>query len=147
MTRYTASRIIDTSRDRLFDLVADVERYPEFLTLWQEAHICGRDGNVYQTEQTVGLGPIREQFRTRTTLNRPDSIDITSDDATFRRFDIRWDFADLGRRCRIAITLQWEMRSLPLQLAIELTLPQVGQMMIDAFAERARQTAAEMPTA
>lgn len=137
MTVYTASRIIKQPPEVIFDLVADVERYPEFLPMWKSARVLGRDGNTYTTEQMVGFGPIRERFRTQTVMVRPTLIEVTSIDRLFRNFFIRWDLDSAPAGCRVGIALQWEVRSRILQKAIDLVLPETAEKMIDAFARRA----------
>src|SRR5512134_3338248 len=86
MTTHCETRLIAASCDQVFELVADVERYPEFLSLWRCARVYHRDGDVYLTDQEIGLGPIRERFRTRTELWRPHRIEVTSDDPLFEAF-------------------------------------------------------------
>jgi coenzyme Q-binding protein COQ10 len=141
MTTHREARLISASVDRVFDLVADVERYPEFLPLWRHARIYRREGDVYLTEQEIGVGPIRERFRTRTELRRPDRIDVASDDALFRAFHICWTFDPFRHGCRASIALTWEVRSRSLQSAIDLLLPTVARTMVDAFQRRAGEVA------
>jgi coenzyme Q-binding protein COQ10 len=141
MTTHREARLISASVDRVFDLVADVERYPEFLPLWRHARVYRREGDVYLTEQEIGVGPIRERFRTRTELRRPDRIDVASDDALFRAFHICWTFDPLRDGCRASIALTWEVRSRSLQSAIDLLLPTVARTMVDAFQRRAGEVA------
>jgi coenzyme Q-binding protein COQ10 len=136
MTTHRASRFLPAPRDDVFTLVADVERYPEFLTLWRRARIDHRAGEVYWTDQDIGLGPIHERFRTRTELNRPDWIEVTSDDPLFRTFLIRWDFVDVRSGCQATVSLTWDMRSFRLRKAIDLLLPTVARKMVDAFEGR-----------
>ncbi len=137
MTVHTDSRIIAAPLDEVFALVADVERYPDFLPLWREAEIVRRWDGGYETQQVIGLGPIRERFNTHTVLQPPNRIEVTSDDRLFRTFFIRWDFAVVPRGCRTGIALQWEVGSPRLQRAISFLLPGVARSMVDAFERRA----------
>lgn len=137
MTLHTDSRIIPAPLDAVYALVADVERYPEFLPLWREAEIVRRWDGGYETQQVIGLGPIRERFTTRTLLMPPNRIEVTSDDRLFRTFYIHWDFAVVPRGCRIGIALQWEVASPRLQRAIAILMPGVARSMVDAFERRA----------
>lgn len=137
MTIHTDSRIIATPLDVVYAIVADVERYPEFLPLWRQAEIVQRWDGGYDTQQVIGLGPIRERFATRTLLMPPNHIEVSSDDTLFRTFYIHWDFAVVPRGCRISIALQWEVQSLPLQRAISILMPGVARSMVDAFERRA----------
>ena len=138
MTLHSDSRIIPAPPDRVFDLVADVESYPEFLPLWREAKVVERQPNVYWTDQMVGLGPVHERFRTKTVLFRPVRIEVTSSDEMFSNFFITWDFSPAGRGCRASIALTWEMRASRLQGAIDMLLPRAARTMVAAFQKRAR---------
>ncbi|MCW5698796.1 MAG: type II toxin-antitoxin system RatA family toxin [Rhodospirillales bacterium] len=137
MTVYTASRIVNAPQDTMFDLVADVERYPEFLPMWRSARITAQEENEYTTEQEIGFGFICERFHTRTVLIRPTQIEVTSTDGLFRNFFIRWDFEPRVKGSRIAIALSWSVRSRVLQSAIDLVLPETAGTMINAFEQRA----------
>lgn len=140
MTTYTETRDIAAPREVVFDLVADVERYPEFLPLWNEARIYRHRGTaIYFTEQEVGVGPIRQRFHTRTNLVRPERIDITSNDPSFRTFHIGWDFAERSGGCKVRIALSWKVHSWLMQRGIDLVLPETAKTMVDAFERRARQ--------
>jgi coenzyme Q-binding protein COQ10 len=137
MTTHCETRLIAASCDQVFELVADVERYPEFSSLWRCARVYHRDGDVYLTDQEIGLGPIRERFRTRTELRRPHRIEVTSEDSLFETFQIIWGFDPLRGGCRASIALTWEMRSRRLQKGIDLLLPTVARSMVAAFSKRA----------
>lgn len=137
MTVYAASHVIMAPRSSVFDLVADVESYPDFLPLWRDAGVYRRDGNRYFTEQEVGLGRINLQFRTRTHLVRPLYIEVASEDDQFDEFFIRWDFHTSGTGCRISVALTCEMTLQSLQAAIDHLLPRAARSMVAAFENRA----------
>lgn len=138
MTVHFESRAVCAPADLIFSLVADVERYPEFLPMWKWARIRRWDGlSTYYTEQEVGFGPIRERFDTKTILTNPASIEVTSDDRLFREFFIHWSFAEVPGGCQTGIRLKWQARSFLLQKGIEVVMPTTAQMMIDAFERRA----------
>ncbi len=144
MTTYRDSQQIPVARERLFDLVADVERYPEFLSLWKNARVYDRPNETtYFTEQEIGLGPLQERFRTKTVMKRPDTIEVTSHDGLFRTFRILWTFTDLGvgerPSCRADVALTWQVRSWLMQRAIDVVLPETARSMVQAFARRARR--------
>jgi hypothetical protein len=64
LTRLT-ERLLPYSPEQLFDLAADVERYPRFLPWWIAARVKTREGNVYYTDQDLAFGPIRDLGRRR----------------------------------------------------------------------------------
>ncbi len=105
-TSHRESRVVAIAAERLFELVADVERYPEFIPLMREARIIRRHANGYETEQVLALGLLERRFRTHTELDAPRTIAVTSADRIFRRFDIRWTFTPTPEsQCRIDFAL------------------------------------------
>ncbi|MGF1640701.1 MAG: type II toxin-antitoxin system RatA family toxin [Rhodospirillales bacterium] len=137
MTIHAESRIVLAPADRVFDIVADVESYPDFLPLWREARILERNGNRYRTEQEVGIAKIRATFVTDTELRRPTRIEVSSGDPMFREFFIFWDLSSFGNGCRIEMALACEVAARPLQLAIDRLLPRTARAMVAAFEKRA----------
>ena len=71
MPKYRVSAVLPYTREQLFDLAADVERYPDYLPWWAAARVRKRDGNVYCTDQVIRFGPLRQRFGSRTVLRRP----------------------------------------------------------------------------
>jgi coenzyme Q-binding protein COQ10 len=131
------------AREALFDVVADVERYPEFLAGWESARIMGREGNVYCTDQSIRIGPISLDFRSRTTLFRPEWIEVKASGARFERFDIDWRFDALaGAACRVSVTAHIVLRSSILQGLVEGLIPRLVEDAALAFEARARQIGA-----
>lgn len=137
---YRERRVIAVSGEQMFDLVADVERYPEFLPLMQKAMIVRRDASAYETQQTLALGALTYRFRTRTELNRPHAIQVTSTDWAFRRFEIGWSFTPTPEgHCCVDFALDCEIRALWLNPFSNVLIAQMGSTMVDAFVMRARQ--------
>jgi coenzyme Q-binding protein COQ10 len=78
--------------EQIFDLVADVERYPEFLPWWRAARVHRRKGNVLHVDQIVGRGAVNWRFATMATMVRPERLDIVSTDWPFQHLRIHWQF-------------------------------------------------------
>ncbi len=68
VTSHKVSRVLPYEREQVFDLVADVERYPDFLPWWVAVRVSQRDGEVYYTDQVVRFGLIRERFSSKPVL-------------------------------------------------------------------------------
>jgi len=128
-------------RDQFFDLVADVESYPEFLPFWRFAHIYRREGDVYYTDQQVGIGLwMSQRFHSRTTLDRPTDIEVTSNDGLFENFRISWHFeSPLEDSCRVEFEMSCDARSPMMSHIIDLMLHEMAQTMVEAFEVRARK--------
>ena len=144
MATHRENRAIALSSEWLFDIVADVERYPEFLPLVREARIINRYAEAYETEQSLVLGLLTHRFRTRTELKRPRAIVVTSADRSFCRFDIRWTFSERhDEHCQVDFALDCTTRSLFLMPVIELLVMPMATSMVAAFEARAYALAAD----
>ena len=140
MLTQSAERQLPYSREQLFDLAADVERYPEFLRWWITARVRKREGEVYYTDQVLGLGPIRVRFGSKTELRRPERIDVTSEESPFRQFKLSWIFESLpGVRCRVILVAELELHSYLLQQLVERVLPAAIADIVAAFEARAHR--------
>jgi coenzyme Q-binding protein COQ10 len=81
---------------QLFDLVADVEKYPQFIDWFVSAHIRHRAGNLCEVDQVVRYGGLSVAFASRAVLDPPQRIRVTSTDFPFRSFDQHWTFTPEG---------------------------------------------------
>jgi coenzyme Q-binding protein COQ10 len=134
------SRVMPYRPEQLFDIAADVERYPEFLPWWLSATIRRRDGDVYYTDQVVGFGPIRQRFSTRTVLRRPQEIKVSSIDGPFETFELTWRFGLLQQqRCEVALAGKLELRAPLLRDLFGRAMRATVGSILSAFDDRARR--------
>ena len=97
MPKFETSRPVAHSPRQMFDLVADVERYPEFLPLCEALSVRSsreRDGKtLLVADMTVGYKAIRETFASQVLL-KPDDliIEVKYIDGPFRYLDNKWSF-------------------------------------------------------
>ena len=139
MAYHLEMRTFPYAREQVFDLVADVESYPQFLPLWQHARIRQDNDNLYHTSQLIQLGPVSHRFQTQTRLNRPDSIEVRSDDSFFERFSILWSFVEAtGAQTQVRFRLHCEARSRLMRPVFDLVLAESSRSIVDAFERRAR---------
>lgn len=123
---------------QVFDLVADVERYPEFLPGWQSARIVDRRGNVLTVEQTLGGWGFGWHFNTRATLERPTCIHIESDEHPFESLSEFWRFQQLDEsRTRLTLHADYRLNDFPLHRLMHAILEQALRETMDAFKRRA----------
>ena len=143
MVAFSTWRVLPYPRERIFDLVADVERYPDFLPTWQEATVYRRAGPVYYTEQVIDFGLMRERFRSKTILGRPDDIRVMSSSSTFRKLTIHWEFEPTPEGgCRVQLSQVCNMRLLPLDVLLQGIVPRIADHTIGAFENRAHRLCA-----
>jgi coenzyme Q-binding protein COQ10 len=133
-----ASATLPFSRQQVFDLAADIEKYPQFLHGWMAARITQRDGNVWLVEQTMGLGPLQLKFTSKAVLDRPRRIDVTSTEEPFRQYSFSWQISELSTGgCHIGIAAQFEFRSMFLQVAANKLAPAMIADTLTSFERRA----------
>ncbi|WP_174801021.1 type II toxin-antitoxin system RatA family toxin [Martelella limonii] len=117
MPEFKTTRHVAHSADRMFDLVADVERYPEFLPLCEALTVRSsrdKDGKTLLiADMTVGYKGIRESFTTQVLLNRAErKIDVSYVDGPFRFLDNRWRFEPEGEgACAIQFYINYEFKN------------------------------------
>src|SRR3974390_1329139 len=123
MQRFTNKRRVQHRAEQMFDLVADVERYPEFVPLCQALKVRKRtaasDGkNVIVADMTIAYKLIRETFTSRVTLDRQNlEILVEYLEGPFQRMNNRWSFRPSGdRACDVEFFIVYEFRSRTLGL-------------------------------
>lgn len=131
-------RELPFSCEQIFDLAADIERYPEFVPFWISARILRREGNTLDVEQVLGSGPMRLTFASRAVLDRPVRIDVHASGGPFRRYDLSMVFTarSLGS-CAMSISSDVDLESTLLQLIVDRALPSSVDDLVDVFAARA----------
>ena len=109
---HTVKRILPYTCEQLFDLVADIERYPEFLSGWVKVRIIERTDNNLRVEQQLGLPLLSKSFITTAELERPSRLSIGSNDGPFRNLHIVWLFQSVEiEHCEVELEVNAELKS------------------------------------
>jgi len=138
MQTHTVEREVPFRPDQLFDLVADVERYPEFVPWWVAARVRRRGNGEYHTDQVIRISMISQRFMSRTVLRRPDWIEVTSSENPFNKLEIRWRFDPApGDHCRVRLDLLFNFKSATLGKMLGLVSGEAAHKLINAFEARA----------
>lgn len=145
MPSFRNERKVAHSPAAMFDLVADVERYPSFVPLCERLHvrerINGDDGvETLVADMSIGYKSIRENFTTRVTLDRPRlRIMVEYVDGPFRFLENRWAFrpADEAEACIVDFFISYEFKSRTLGLLMGAVFDKAFKKFSDAFAARA----------
>ena len=138
MPTHAETRLVPYRPEQLFDLVADVGRYPEFLPWCVGARIRSRAEREMIADLTIGFGPFRESFTSRVALDRPRLVDVRYENGPFRYLNNRWRFMPDMRGCRVDFFVDFEFRSRILQAAIGVVFNEAVRRMVNAFQKRAR---------
>ena len=127
--------------DQLFDLVADIERYPEFLPWCVASRVRRREGNTVWADLIIGFKMFRERFTSKVTMDRAEHrIDVAYSEGPFRYLNNHWRFKpapDGGTL--IDFYVDFEFRSVMLQKIIGALFGEAVKRMVAAFEHRAEQ--------
>ena len=146
-------RVFPYTAEQLYDLVSDVERYPDFLPWCITARLAARNNLATYADLVVGFRMIRERFGSRIVGVRPGSIDVTQTSGPFHCLSNSWHFHDLDDGgCRVELDVEFEFRSRVLNALVGALLHEAVRCMVGAFEDRAKAlygngTEASMATA
>jgi len=138
MPSHKEERFLPFKPEQLFDLVADIERYPEFLPWCVGARINRREGNVVYADLMVGFKMLREKFTSKVTLMRADRIEVEYLDGPFRYLKNQWLFLPKDDGCVIDFYIDFEFRSRVLRKIMQPLFHEAVRRMVSAFETRAR---------
>ncbi len=140
MPIHAEKRKIAYSPEEMFELVADVEKYPQFLPWCVAARVTKKDEDEVLAELVIGYKMFRERFSSRVTLDHPQRIDVAYFEGPFKYLDNHWIFRPLEEgKCEIDFFVDFEFRSVLLQRVIGLVFNEAVRIMVRAFEKRAVQ--------
>ncbi|MDJ0942112.1 MAG: type II toxin-antitoxin system RatA family toxin [Kiloniellales bacterium] len=138
MPTHAEKRLLPYEPEQLFALVADVERYPDFLPWCLAARVTRRQDNVIHADLIIGFKMFREGFTSRVTLDRPASrIDVAYTRGPFRYLNNHWIFDSHPEGCLIDFYVDFEFRSRLLRRAMAPLFNEAVGRMVAAFEARA----------
>jgi len=138
MPTHAERQLVPYRPDQLFDLVADVGKYPEFLPWCVAARVRSRTERELRADLTIGFGPFRETFGSRVVLDRPHSVRVAYEKGPFRYLNNEWDFLPHQHGTEVDFIVDFEFRSRILQAAIGVVFNEAVRRMVNAFQKRAR---------
>lgn len=145
MPTHAEKQIVPYTQEQLFDLVADVDKYPRFLPWCVAARVRHRTETQLMSDLTIGFGPFRESFTSRVTLDRPRRVNVRYESGPFRYLNNQWDFAPHDAGTEVAFFVDFEFRSRILQAAIGLVFNEATKRMVNAFRKRAHDVYGPSP--
>ncbi|MCM2131487.1 type II toxin-antitoxin system RatA family toxin [Larsenimonas rhizosphaerae] len=140
MPTVTQSALVKHSDRRMFDLVNDIESYPEFLPGCRAANVVDEGENYRTGRLTLAKGGVEQSFTTRNTLHAPSRIDLSLVDGPFKQLSGQWHFREMGENaCRVEFSMSFEFSNRLLSMAFSRLFQQVTKQQVDAFVKRAEQ--------
>ena len=146
MPQHKDSRILPYTADQMYALVADIERYPEFLPWNSAARIRARrpgpeaDSELVEADLVISFKVFRERFGSRVTLwPQQKRIDTEYLDGPFKYLKSGWSFADLPHgSCKVDFFVDFEFRNAILGKVIGVVFGEAMSRIVRAFEDRAR---------
>jgi len=151
MPELSTTRRVQHAASEMFDLVADVEHYPEFVPLCQSLRVRKRTGEggkeVIVADMTVAYKLVRETFTSRVTLDRSNlEILVEYLEGPFRRLNNRWRFRPVGERVSdVEFYIAYEFRSRTLGMLMGAVFDAAFRRFASAFEKRADQVYGTQP--
>jgi len=140
MTRIARSAMVEHSAEEMFDLVNDIEQYPQFLPGCAAARVISQSSDELVGELRLSKGGVNQKLVTRNSLTRPESIHMQLVEGNFSAFDARWEFTALSETsCRVNLIMEFKFKSSLLGFAAEKLFSSVANSQVDAVVKRARQ--------
>jgi len=142
MPTHTEKRIMPYTAKQMYDLVADVETYPDFLPWCAATRIrkVTKDSHktIIEADLIIAFKVFRERFGSRVTLkDEKFSIDVEYLDGPFKYLNNHWIFRDVDGGCEADFFVDFEFKSRVLQALIGVVFNEAMQRIVKAFEMRA----------
>ena len=138
MTKHAERRLIAHKPQQLFDLVADVRRYPEFLPWCLAARIRTQTDTELVADLIIGFQMFKERFTSHVRLDRQAMvIEVEYAEGPFKYLYNKWEFLEHPEGCEIVFDVDFEFNSRILQTVIESLFTEAVKRMVRAFESRA----------
>lgn len=138
MRRVNRSSLVTYSADQMFDLVNDVEAYPQFLPGCTGASVDDQGEGWMQATVKLSKGSMSHQFTTRNTLTRPSAIDLSLVGGPFQTLSGGWRFHQLGEEgCKVSLELDFQFENRLVDMMFGSFFEDLCNSLVDAFTRRA----------
>lgn len=139
MTRIEKTALVKFSAQQMFDLVNDIESYPQFLPWCSSSRIIKREGNIVEAELSISKGGFQKSFSTRNELEMGKHITVSLLDGPFSQLAGVWQFQPLREDAsKILFDLEFELSGKLANLAFGAVFNQICNTMVSAFTQRAK---------
>lgn len=139
MPSHSEQQVLPYSAQQLFDLVVDIDKYPEFLPWCRAARILERKENEFLGELVISFAHMTERYTSRVVLNPSNAIDVTMIKGPFEHLINRWKFTPAGEGTQVDFFIDFKFKSKILDKLMGSMFAKATDKMVGAFSERARQ--------
>jgi coenzyme Q-binding protein COQ10 len=140
MPTHSETRIVPYSAEQLFDLVLDIEKYPEFLPWCIAARVNSQSKNDLNADVMVGYKVFRENFSSRVHFTKPKEIEVEYLKGPMRHLHNKWVFKNLKQgQCQVDFYVDFTLKSKLLENLVDQFFQRALMKMINAFEARAME--------
>ena len=140
MREVKRSALLPYTATQMFDVVADVERYPEFLPWCTAATVLAREGEMVTAQLALSRGRASARFTTRNRLVPGRFLEMHLVEGPFRSLEGRWDFVAIGEAgSRVELAIGFETQGSLAGIVLGPVFEGICNQLVDAFAQRARR--------
>ena len=140
MTVVQKSALVKFSAQQMFDLVNDIESYPQFLPWCSGSRILSRGDGVLEAELSISKGGFKKSFSTRNRIDQGGTITVSLLDGPFSYLEGVWNFMPLREDAsKITLDLEFEMSGKLASLAFGAVFNQICNTMVSSFTSRAKE--------
>lgn len=140
MTVILRSALVPFSAEAMYQLVNDIEAYPQFMDGCVGAQILARSDDSVEARLDLAKGRLRYSFTTRNRLLPPERIELSLVEGPFESFNGSWSFRTLGEdACKVELQLSFEMSGRLMNFAARKMFDGIANQMVDALVKRAHQ--------
>ena len=138
MPTHAEQRNIPHSSKQMFDLVSDVERYPEFLSWCVGIRLKEKTTKRIKADMVIGYKMSREKFSCHVELTHPNKINVIYENGPFKYLNNHWIFIEKDDgTCTVDFYVDFEFNSTLLQKVIGVVFNEAVKIMVHAFEKRA----------
>lgn len=138
MTLVKRSRIVPFTTEKMYNLVNDIEKYPDFLPYISRGIVHHRDDSEVQATLEIEAGGVTKTFTTRNRLQSNKMIEIRLVDGPFKHLEGFWRFDEVPEGCQISFDLEFEFANKMFSMFLGPIFEQIADKMVDSFCDRAR---------
>ncbi len=134
------SALVNYSAQQMFDLINDIEAYPQYMEGCVGARVLARGDDWVEARLELSKAGVTQSFATRNQLQSPHKMTMNLVDGPFNYLRGIWQFTPLGESaCKVSFLLEFEMKNRLLGMAAGKLLESVGGKQVDTLCARAKR--------
>ena len=138
MFSYEITKELNFSSKQMFDLIIDIEKYPEFLPWCKSTNIYDKSSNIFYSDMEIGFNLVKEKFTSKVTVSDSKKIYSEAINGPFNKMHNLWQIKKISEeKCLITLKIEFDFRSFLLKNLMGKLFEVASSKMINAFEDRA----------